>query len=51
MILEVVHNNCYSVHPGGTKMYRDFRQLFWWDNMKKEIVEYEQMLDMSKGEG
>ena len=33
-ILEEVHNTRYSVHPGRTKMYRDLRQFFWWENMK-----------------
>jgi len=34
-ILEEAHNTHYSVHPGGTKMYRDLRKYFWWNNMKK----------------
>ena len=28
LILEEAHNTRYSVHPGGTKMYRDLRQYF-----------------------
>jgi len=39
-ILEEVHNTRYSVHPEGTKMYRDLRQSFWWEDVKREIVEY-----------
>ena len=39
-ILEEAHNTRYSVHPGGTKMYRDLRQYFWWNNMKKDVEEY-----------
>ena len=39
-ILEEAHNTRYLVHPGGTKMYRDLRQYFWWNNMKKDVVEY-----------
>ena len=39
-ILEEAQNTQYSVHSGGTKMYRDLRQFFWWDNMKREIAEY-----------
>ena len=39
-ILAEAHNTHYSVHLGGTKIYRDLRQYFWGDNMKKEIVEY-----------
>ena len=30
----------YSIHPGYTKMYHDFRQIYWWDGMKKDIAEY-----------
>ncbi|XP_070031948.1 uncharacterized protein [Nicotiana tomentosiformis] len=29
-ILEEVHNSCYSIHPGITKMYRDLKQHYWW---------------------
>ena len=39
-ILEEAYNTRYSVHPGGTKMYRDLRQYFWWSNMKKDVAEY-----------
>jgi len=39
-ILAEAHSTRYSVHPGGTKMYRDLKQYFWWDNMKREIAEY-----------
>jgi len=39
-ILEEAHNTRYAMHPGGTKMYRDLRQYFWWNNMKKEIGEH-----------
>jgi len=39
-ILEEAHNTRYSVHPARTKRYRDLRQFFYWENMKREIVEY-----------
>jgi len=39
-ILEEAYNTRYSVHPGGTKMYRYMRQYFWWNNMKKNVAEY-----------
>ena len=39
-ILSGAHNTTYSIHPGGTKMYRDLRQNFWWSNMKREIADY-----------
>ena len=39
-ILSEAHNTTYPIHPGGTKMYRDLRQNFWWSNMKREIADY-----------
>ena len=39
-IFEEAHNTRYLVHPGGTKMYRDLRQYFWWNNMKKDVAKY-----------
>ena len=37
-ILSEAHESSYSIHPGGTKMYEDLRQIFWWDGMKKDIA-------------
>ena len=36
-ILEEAHSTPYATHPGGTKMYRDLRNTFWWRNMKRSI--------------
>jgi hypothetical protein len=37
-ILTKAHESAYSIHPGGTKMYQDLKQIFWWNNMKREIA-------------
>ena len=37
-ILPEAHESSYSIHLGGTKMYENLRQLFWWDGMKKDIA-------------
>jgi hypothetical protein len=29
------HHSPYTVHPGGTKMYRDMKGSYWWNNMKE----------------
>ena len=29
-----------TVHPGGTKMYKDLKRNFWWEGMKREIATY-----------
>lgn len=37
-ILEKSHKSRYSIHPGGTKMYKNLRNMYWWNNMKHEVV-------------
>ncbi|OMO55593.1 reverse transcriptase [Corchorus capsularis] len=40
VILDEAHYSGYTVHPGGTKMYRDLKETYWWNNMKREIGEF-----------
>jgi len=37
-ILVEAHETRYSIHLRGTRMYRDLKQYFWWDNMKRKIA-------------
>ncbi|WMV32398.1 hypothetical protein MTR67_025783 [Solanum verrucosum] len=30
----------YSIHLGSTKMYRDLREVYWWNSMKKGIAKF-----------
>ena len=39
-ILEEAHSSRYSIHLGSTKMYRDLREVYWWEGMKKDIAEF-----------
>ena len=39
-IMEEAHRTQYSMHPGSTKMYRDIRETYWWNNMKREIAQF-----------
>ena len=39
-ILEEAHSSRYSIHPGSTKMYRDIREVYWWEGMEKDIAEF-----------
>jgi hypothetical protein len=39
-VLAEAHNSAYSIHPGGTKMYKDLQQHFWWNGMKREIAQF-----------
>ena len=39
-ILEEAHFAAYSVYPGATKMYHSIRDLYLWDELKKDIADY-----------
>ena len=39
-ILEEAHSGSFSIHPGSTKMYRDFKMSFWWFVMKRDVSEF-----------
>ena len=39
-VLAEAISSAYSIHPGGTKMYQDLKQWFWWHGMKREIARY-----------
>ncbi|TMX02051.1 hypothetical protein EJD97_022786 [Solanum chilense] len=34
------HGSTYSIYPGCTNMYHDLKQIYWWDGMKKDNVDY-----------
>jgi transposase InsO family protein len=40
VILTEAHQSLYTVHLGGTKMYRDLRRNYWWQGMKKDIAHF-----------
>ncbi len=39
-ILKEAHGAPYSIHSGGTKMYKDLRLLYWWPDMKKDVRKF-----------
>ena len=39
-ILAEAHNSRYSIHPGATKMYRDLREVYWWNGMKRDTADF-----------
>ena len=39
-ILAEAHSAPYSIHPGGTKMYKDIQERFWWHGMKRDIATF-----------
>ena len=39
-ILAEANNSRYSIHPGVTKMYRDLQEVYWWNDMKRDIADF-----------
>ncbi|KAA3473168.1 hypothetical protein EPI10_023570 [Gossypium australe] len=39
-ILREAHSSPYAMHPGGNKMYRDLRELYWWPGLKREVTDF-----------
>nr|GFC83987.1 retrotransposon protein, putative, Ty3-gypsy subclass [Tanacetum cinerariifolium] len=37
-LLTEAHSSPFSIHPGSTKMYHDFKQHFWWSGMKQDVA-------------
>ncbi|GKC93547.1 putative reverse transcriptase domain-containing protein [Tanacetum coccineum] len=40
LIMHESHKSKYSIHPGSDKMYQDLKKLYWWPNIKANIVTY-----------
>ncbi|GKB10470.1 putative reverse transcriptase domain-containing protein [Tanacetum coccineum] len=40
LIMYESHKSKYSIHLGSEKMYQDMKKLYWWPNMKADIVTY-----------
>ena len=39
-LLEKAHCSKFVIHPGGTKIYRDLKQNYWWLGMKRDIARF-----------
>ena len=39
-ILDDAHRSKMTIHPGGDKMYKDMKRVFFWAGMKKDVAEY-----------
>jgi hypothetical protein len=44
-IFDQAHLSKFSIHPRSSKMYQDFKEIFWWSNMKVEIAIYDSKCD------
>ena len=39
-IFEEAHGSHYSPHLVSTNMYHNLTEVYWWEGLKKDIVEY-----------
>ena len=39
-VLTEAHSSPFSIHPGSTKMYKNLKEHFWWNGMKRDVVEF-----------
>ncbi|XP_070002554.1 uncharacterized protein [Nicotiana sylvestris] len=39
-IMAEAHISRYSMHPGSTKMYHDLKEIYCWNNMKKDVANF-----------
>lgn len=38
MSLMMAHSSPFTIHLGSTKIYRDLKQHFWWNDMKQDVA-------------
>nr|XP_016433201.1 PREDICTED: uncharacterized protein LOC107759716 [Nicotiana tabacum] len=34
------YNSRYSIHPGSPKMYHSLKEIYWWNDMKKNVANF-----------
>lgn len=39
-ILAEAHELHYLIHPGSTKRYHDLKDIYSWNNMKRDVVNF-----------
>ncbi|XP_017624889.1 uncharacterized protein LOC108468521 [Gossypium arboreum] len=39
-LLQEAHSSPYAMHLGGNKMHKDFRELYWWTGLKREVTDF-----------
>lgn len=39
-ILTKSHESMYTVHPGSTKMYHNLKEIYWWNNIKRDVTNF-----------
>ena len=39
-VMEEVYFSAYSIHLGSTKMYHNLKDTYWWNGMKRDIIDF-----------
>ena len=39
-VLRECHHSKPTIHPGGNKMYRDMKQTYYWEGMKRDVGKF-----------
>lgn len=39
-IMIEAHTSRYSMHPGSTNMYHDLKEVYWWNDMNKNVADF-----------
>merc|ERR1712080_546043 len=39
-VLEEAYHSNMTIHPGGEKMYKDIKRVFFWSGMKKDVADF-----------
>lgn len=39
-LMREVHCTPYIAHPGSTKIYRDLKEKYWWEDIKKYVAAF-----------
>ncbi|KAL0539899.1 hypothetical protein IC582_024120 [Cucumis melo] len=39
-LLTEAHSSPFTMHPRSSKIYEDLRCVYWWRNMKREVVDF-----------
>nr|GEX50474.1 putative reverse transcriptase domain-containing protein [Tanacetum cinerariifolium] len=39
-VLSEAQSSPFSIHPGSTKMYRDLKQILWWNGIKQDVARF-----------
>ncbi|XP_070022965.1 uncharacterized protein [Nicotiana sylvestris] len=49
IIMTKAHTSSYSIYSGSTKIYHDLKEVYWWNDMKRNVAEFVQYIQIIDG--